>query len=147
VKAFARSPAIDTGGVFGQGLRFALSGVIVALVYLLTTTLLALVLSLPFQVALPIGFCLAIGVHFTLQRYFVWGHGEHFALTFRRQAGRYLVLAGTQYAVTAASTSLLPSALGLSTEAVYLITVLFVSVINFMVFRNGIFHPERSLPG
>ena len=44
----------------GQGLRFAASGGEVALVYIATTTLLAEVLGVPFEVSLAIGFTLAI---------------------------------------------------------------------------------------
>jgi hypothetical protein len=61
------------------------------------------------------------------------------------QLGRYLLVAGTQYGVTAASTSLLPSAFGLPTEAVYLATVLLLVSANFLLFRHGIFHAK--VPG
>jgi putative flippase GtrA len=133
-------------GVLGQGVRFALSGGTVALVYLATTTVLAEVVGLPFQVALAIGFCVGLVVHFTLQRLFVWSHHEEFALPLSHQLGRYLAVAGVQYGVTAASTALLPSALGVPTEMVYLVTVAVVVSVNFLVFRNGIFHakPEVS---
>lgn len=130
-------------GLAGQGVRYALAGVVVALVYLLATTLLAVVVGLPFQVALPIGFALALGVHFTLQRLFVWVHEEEFALPFQHQARRYLVVAGAQYGVTATTTALLPGVLGLSTEVVYLITVLLLASANFLLFRTVVFHPER----
>jgi putative flippase GtrA len=133
----------SSSGVAGQGARYAMSGVVVALVYLLATTLLAEVVGLPFQVALPIGFALALCVHFTLQRLFVWVHEEEFALPFQRQARRYLVLAGVQYGVTATSTSLLPGVLGLPTEAVYLITVLLLASANFLLYRNVVFHPSE----
>jgi putative flippase GtrA len=127
-------------GVVGQGVRFAVSGGTVALVYLATTTVLAEVAGLPFQAALAIGFCVGVAVHFTLQRLFVWTHHEEFALPLRHQVGRYLAVAATQYGVTAASTGLLPSALGVPTEVVYLATIAVVLSVNFLVFRNGIFH-------
>jgi putative flippase GtrA len=128
--------------VLGQGLRFALSGGTVALVYLATTTVLAEVVGLPFQAALAIGFCVGLAVHFTLQRLFVWTHHEEFALPLAHQVGRYLAVAAVQYGVTAASTALLPSALGVSTELVYLVTVAVVLSVNFLVFRHGIFHAK-----
>ena len=131
-------------GMLGQGVRFALSGGTVALVYLATTTVLAEVVGLPFQAALAIGFAVAILVHFTLQRLFVWTHHEEFALPLAHQVGRYLAVAAVQYGVTAASTALLPAALGVSTEAVYLATVAVVLSANFLVFRNGIFHAKPS---
>lgn len=138
-----RSPE---SGLLGQGLRFALSGGTVALVYLATTTVLAEYAGLPFQAALAIGFCVGLVVHFTLQRLFVWADHAEFALALHHQIARYLVAAGVQYAVTAASTALLPSALGASTELVYLATVAVVLSTNFLVFRHGIFHVKPA-PG
>lgn len=129
-------------GILGQGVRYALTGGVVSLVYLFTTTMLALVVGLPFEVALPIGFGLGILVHFTLQRVFVWGHGDKFALPLRHQLGRYLMLAGSQYGLTAASTALLPSAVGLPTEEVYLATALLITSANFLLFRHRIFHAK-----
>ena len=49
-----------------------------------------------------------------------------------------------QYGVTAASTGLLPSALGVSAEIVYLATVAVVLSSNFLVFRHGIFHAKAG---
>ncbi|HUN79540.1 MAG TPA: GtrA family protein [Solirubrobacteraceae bacterium] len=131
-------------GLLGQGVRFALSGCIVAAVYLLTTSTLALVLGLPFQAALALGFALATGVHFTLQRVFVWAHRDAFALPLPRQLVRYLPVVGFQYTVTALSTSLLPGPLGLPTELVYLATAVLLTASNFVIFRNGVFHATRE---
>ena len=136
-----RSP---DSGLLGQGARFALAGGTVALVYLTTTTVLADVVGLPFQAALAIGFSVGLIVHFTLQRMFVWTHHEEFALPLHHQAGRYLAAAGVQYGITAASTSLLPAVLGVSTEIVYLATVAVVLATNFVVFRYGIFHAKSE---
>jgi putative flippase GtrA len=116
----------------------------VALVYLATTSVLAEIVGLPFQVALAIGFGVAVIVHFTLQRTFVWIHHEEFALPLHHQAGRYLCAAGAQYGLTAASISLLPPILGVSTEVVYLATVAVIVATNFLVFRHGIFHPKSA---
>jgi putative flippase GtrA len=131
-----------------------LAGGTVALVYLLTTLILADVIGLPFQVALAIGFGVALLVHFSLQRLFVWTHHEEFALPLRHQAGRYVLAAGAQYGVTAAATSLLPPLLGIPVEIVYVITALVLTSTNFLVFRHGIFHarsaearPGRAAPG
>jgi len=142
VREFLRALKTPESGVAGQGVRFALSGGVVALVYLATTTVLAEVAGLPFQAALAIGFGVAIAVHFTLQRFFVWTHHGEFALPLGHQVGRYLAAAAVQYGITAASTALLPSALGVSTESVYLVTVAVVFSANFLVFRYGIFHAE-----
>jgi putative flippase GtrA len=132
-------------GLLGQAVRFSLNGCTTAVVYLLSTTLLALVVGLPFEVALAIGFCLAIVVNFTLHRGFVWVHDEEFALPFRHQFGRYISVAGAQYGLTATSIALLPRALGLPTEVVYLATALLLTPVNFLIFRNIVFHAEVSV--
>lgn len=127
-----------------QALRFAIAGGTVAIVYIGTTTFLASVVGLHFQLALAIAFCVALIVHFTLQRMFVWTYHEEFALPLRHQAGRYLVAALIQYGVTVACTSWLPTALGAPTEIVYLGTVALVLSANFLVFRYGIFHAKPA---
>ncbi len=134
-------------GLLGQGVRFALVGSLTALVYLLTTTILALVLGVPFEIALPVGLCLAVAVHFTLQRAFVWAHHGGFALSLHRQVRRYLSVVVVQYGITAASIALLPRVLGLPTEIVYLTTVLLLAVVNFAIFRQGVFHAGVELGG
>jgi putative flippase GtrA len=135
---------MQRSGIVGQGVRFAMSGGVVALVYLVTTTLLAEAVGLPFQAALAIGFSVAIAMHFTLQRVFVWVHHEEFALPLRQQVGRYLIAAVLQYGLTAASTAFLPSLLGVPTETVYLVTVAVLGTTNFLVFRFAIFHAEPA---
>jgi putative flippase GtrA len=136
-----RSPS---SGLLGQGVRYGLAGATVAVVYLSTTTVLAEVVGLHFQIALAIGFSVALVVHFTLQRLFVWIHHDEFALPLHHQAGRYLTVAGTQYGLTIASTSLLPAALGVSAEIVYLVTVAVLASTNFLVFRHGIFMADQT---
>ena len=128
----------------GQGVRFAVAGGLVALFYLTTTTLLAEVFDVPFQLALIIGTATALVAHFTLQRLFVWVHHEEFALGLHAQVRRYLLVAAVQYALTAASTAVLPQALGVPVTPVYLVTAVTLAAANFLVFRGGIFHPERE---
>ena len=127
-------------GALAQGVRFALSGVVVSIVYVSVTTVLSVISHLRFEVALALGWCAAVSVHFTLQRVFVWAHRDGFALPLGRQVGRYLLLACSQLGVTAASTGLLPSALGLPAEVVYLATAALLTLVNFLVFRNRVFH-------
>jgi putative flippase GtrA len=135
------SPA---SGLPGQGTRYALAGSVVAVVYLCTTTFLAVVVGMSFREALPIGFTLQLVVHYTLQRKFVWVHDKEFALSFRHQAPRYLAVAGMQLGVTAVAIALLPAVLGLPAEVVYLGTVVLMTSVNFLLFRYVVFHPERS---
>lgn len=99
---------------------------------------------MPFQAALILGLCVALVIHFTLQRLFVWTHHDEFALPLHHQVGRYLTVTAVQYGVTAASTSVLPSALGVTTETVYLATVAVLISTNFLVFRHGIFHARDA---
>jgi putative flippase GtrA len=98
--------------------------------------------AVPFQIALAAGFGVGVILHFTLQRLFVWRHHERFALAVHHQAARYLCVCGTQYGITALSTSQLPGVVGLPVEVVYLVTMLTVAVINFVVFRGRVFHAE-----
>ena len=139
----ARSPK---WGLAGQGMRFALSGCLVAIVYVALTTLLHAVLATPFQIALAIGFTTSVTLHFTLQRMFVWRHYESFELAPHHQAVRYLGVCATQYAITALSTSQLPSLLGMPVEAIYVITTVVVASGNFIIFRHRVFHtvPSRA---
>ncbi len=136
-----RSP---NSGLLGQGVRFILAGGIVVVVYVSTTTVLADVVGMDFQIALAIGFCVALIVQFNLYRVFVWIHHEEFALPTHHQAGRYLAAAAIGYGLTAVCTSFLPSVLGVSTEIVYLAMVAALPVINFMVFRYIIFHAKPT---
>ena len=64
-----------------------------------------------------------------------------------QQVVRFLAAAGANYGLTAASTSLLPSALGVPTEAVYLVTVALLPIVNFLVLRGGIFHAKAKPEG
>ncbi len=131
-------------GIAGQGARFALTGGAVTAFYLLATTFLASVAGLPFQLALAIGFGLSLTIHFTLQRVFVWAHHEEFVLPIHHQVARYLLVTGAQYGVTAASVALLPAALGLPTEVVYVGTVALAASANFLLFRNSVFHTAAA---
>jgi putative flippase GtrA len=146
IRRLVRALRAPDPGILRQGIRFALAGGTVALVYLSVTTVLAEVVGLPFQAALAIGFSVGLLVHFTLQRLFVWTHHDEFALPLRHQVGRYLALSAVQYSVTAASTALLPAALNVSAEVVYLATVAVLVSTNFLVFRYRIFHAKAAAP-
>ena len=139
--AFLRDVRAPEWGIAGQGFRFALSGVLVAVLYVTVTTVLHDVFAVPFQIALPIGFVSGVCLHFTLQRLFVWRSHQRFALALAHQAVRYLAVCTSQYALTALSTSQLPPLLGLPVEAVYVVTMLTLAAFNFLIFRGRIFHP------
>jgi putative flippase GtrA len=138
VRSVGRGPA--WADLRRQGFRFVLVGGVVAGVYVGTTSFLAEVIGVPFEVSLAIGFGLAIVTHFTLQRVYVWRHAAAFALPLHHQLARYLGMAAVQYGLTAGITATLPHALGVSPEIVYLPTVFVIAVTNFLVFRSRIFH-------
>lgn len=139
-RSVVRYLASPHSGLLGQLVRWGLAGGLVALLYLTVTTLLSQLAGLPFELALAIGFVCALMLHFTLQREFVWMHEAGFALRMGPQVRRYLLMAGTQYGITAASTALLPSALGVATELVYLATMAIVTTAGFLLMRFAIFH-------
>jgi putative flippase GtrA len=126
--------------LLGQLVRFLITGGIATGIYVASTNLLAYVAGLPFEAALIIGFGAAIATQFTLFRLWVWPNRERFALPLHHQAGRFLAVAALVYGLTAACTSLLPGALEVPTEVVYLACVAASPVVNFVVSRNGIFH-------
>src|SRR5450631_3165875 len=109
VRSAARNLRSPNSGLLGQGVRFLLAGGVVVIVYVTTTIVLADVVGVHFQVALAIGFAVALVVQFTLYRVFVWTHNEDYALPMHHQAGRYLLAAAVGYGLTAACTSVLPS--------------------------------------
>jgi putative flippase GtrA len=139
--AFVRDLRSPRWGLAGQGIRFVISGCVVAIVYVTLTLALHDGLGVPFQIALVIGFVLSVALHFTLQRVFVWRHYERFALATHHQAVRYLGLSASQYALTALSTSRMPAVLGLPLEVVYVATMITLASVNFVVFRGRVFHP------
>lgn len=140
-RALARLP------IARQGVRFAAVGCLVALVYLGMTTLLSAALGLPFEVALPIGYAVALSVHFTLQRLFVWKSKSGYALDIHVQVGRYLCVAVAQYTITAVVTAEVPQRIGVSKEIVFLFTATALMVTTFLLFRTSVFHgSDQALP-
>jgi putative flippase GtrA len=144
MSAIERVSALWREELVKRGLRFLLTGVLVGLIYLAVTSLLAVVIGLPFQLALVLGSLVAVSVHFTLQRVFVWVHPDGFALALHRQLGWYLPMAGAQYAANALSTLLLPRLLGIPAEAVFLIVAPLIALGNFLLYRDRIFHPHSA---
>jgi putative flippase GtrA len=145
LRALIRNLRSPRSGLRGQVVRFGLAGGLVTLVYITVTSVLSQVFGMPFEAALAIGFVTALLLHFTLQRLFVWIHYQGFALSFGSQVGRYIAMATTQYGCTVASTAVLPGALGISTELVYLATMSIVTTAGFLLMRFVIFHPRSRV--
>jgi len=137
------SRAAGSREIAGQGVRFGLAGGVVAVVYLASTSLLAEVFGVGFELAISVGFTLAIVTHFALQRKFVWVNAGGFAVSLRHQVLRYTGVAGTQYGVTIAATSILPGILHVATEIVYVCCAAGLAAANFVIFRTGVFHPAE----
>lgn len=132
----------------GPGFRFVIAGTLVALVFLGVPYFLNDGAGVPIEAAIPIAYALAISLHFTLQRTFVWRHITEFALTTRGQLKRYGVMASVQYPTTAIATAVLPGLLHLPQRDTYVIVTLSMSLISFTVFRTLVFHGDdpRSQP-
>ena len=111
------------------------------MVYLAVPLLLHDLLGLPIEAAIPIGYALAITLHFNLQRHFVFRHIDEFALTAKQQIGRYVVIAAIQYPITALATAVLPGLLHISADAAFVIITLTISLTFFLVLRGHVFHP------
>jgi putative flippase GtrA len=124
----------------GPMLRYAIAGAIVGAVYLSLPVLLNSGFGIAIQIAIPVAYVVAVSLHFTLQRHFVWRHVTEFALSARQQIARYLAVGAVQYPATALATLLLPRFLGLSDRATYVCTAIVISLIVFVVLRSHIFH-------
>ena len=122
--------------------RYVAAGAANTLLYVGLTLLLAGPLGLPIQIAIPIGFTTALATHFLMQRLFVFGHVEEFALRQHEQAGLYVAIGLTQYAVTAAVVALVPAWTGAGEKPVYVVTVGCISVVTFLLLRSRVFHPR-----
>jgi putative flippase GtrA len=131
--------------VVGSTARYAIAGVIVALVYLALPLILNGMLGAPIEAVIPLAYLAALTLHFNLQRHFVFRHVDVFALEHRQQVARYAALAAVQYPLTAILTAVLPGALDMSQRAAYVATVVTISLASFfLVLRRRVFHPADS---
>ena len=118
--------------------RFAISGGLVAALSVSVVTVLVLA-GAPAQVALLIAYTLALALHFTLNRAFVFATQHGYALELSAQGRRYLVVALISYALTALSLALVPAALDAPRLPVYYATAAILAVVNFLVLRRWVF--------
>jgi putative flippase GtrA len=126
-----------------QGGRFALVGATVAIVYTGLTAVLAGPAGLPFQAALAIGYGAGLALNFTLHRAFTFASEDGYELRLPSQIARFLALALTQYAVTAAAVAVLPGALGLPHFVVWAVVVALFAVGSFVALRVTTFHRRQ----
>jgi putative flippase GtrA len=125
----------------GPLIRYGIAGCCVAIVYLGVPLLLHDVAGLPIEVAIAIGYAVAIMLHFNLQRHFVFRHVDQFALTTRQQIGRYAMIAAVQYPTTALAAAFLPGLLHISSDAAFVVITLSISLTAFLMLRGHVFHP------
>ena len=118
--------------------RFALSGSAVAIVHLGAVTALSL-MGLPIQLALAIGFVLALALHFTLNRNWVFASRDGFARGLRAQGARYLCVALGSYGLTSLALAVLPDALGAPELAVFVTVTVGLGLVGFVVMRSWVF--------
>lgn len=146
----AQMAALNIGG--GDGgwvaslavlVRFAISGSAVAITHLGVVTVLTLS-GTPIQLALVLGYLLALGLHFTLNRNWVFASRDGFARGLSAQGIRYLVVALTSYALTAIALAVLPGALGVPDLAVFVVVTLVLGLIGFVVMRFWVFRSGRA---
>jgi putative flippase GtrA len=123
-----------------QPVRYVAVGGLVTLTYLGLTLLLAGPLGVPIALAIVVGYAVAITLHFLLQRHYVFAHVASFRLELSAQVVRYVVIGGTQLALTVASTRWLPSLLGISAKAAYVSTVVVLTAGGFLLLRHRVFH-------
>jgi putative flippase GtrA len=123
--------------------KFALTGALVGAVHLGLVTVLALV-GVPIQVALAVSFVLALALHFTLNRQWVFTHDSGYALHLSRQGLRYLVAAAISYAGTSIAVAVLPDALGIPELAAFFIAALAMACVSFTILHLWVFHARRE---
>ena len=108
-----------------------------------TVSSLVLVAKLQEQVALAVAYAGGIGLHFTLNRRFVFA-GHRFALGLTVQGIRYLIAALTSYGLTALAVATLPQVLDVPGLAVYLATAVVLGAATFVVFRVWVFSSDQN---
>ena len=126
-------------GRLPRGARFGLSGGAVAAVNLGAMTVLVAGFGVGAQIALVASYLLGLAAHFTLNRQWVFSPDDAYHLHLTVQGARYLCSAATIYGLTALSLAVLPGAVGVPSLAVYYVTVLSLSVVNFFVLRSFVF--------
>jgi putative flippase GtrA len=121
--------------------KFALTGALVGATHLGLVSLMV-VFGIPIQLALALGYVVALVVHFTMNRQWVFAADAGYALHVSAQGMRYLVCAGLSYAVTAIAVAVLPGLLGLPELAVFFLSAIGMAgitfvMLNFWVFRSA----------
>jgi putative flippase GtrA len=123
-----------------HAVRYAIAGATVFGTYVACTLLFSGPLGIPIAIAIAIAYVLSVSLHFCLQRFFVFRDRTEFALATHHQIGRYIVIGGVQYCITATLTAVLPGWLGVSEQIVYVCSAFALSGGVFLLLRGGVFH-------
>lgn len=127
-----------------QVIRYLAAGALVALVNITTMTVMVAVLGIDAQISLVSAYVASVTLHFTLQHRFVWATADGYHLGAGHQTARYLALSSSAYLVNAASLAIFPGLLGVSDLSVYFATIVVITLFNFLVLQNWIFHPPSN---
>jgi putative flippase GtrA len=119
--------------------KFAATGLVVGAVHLGLVSVLVLA-GMPIQIALAISFVVALALHFTLNRQWVFSADSGYALHFSRQGLRYLLAAGLSYAGTSIAVAVLPDVLGIPELAVFFLAAGAMACVSFTILHLWVFH-------
>jgi putative flippase GtrA len=125
--------------------KFALTGVLVGATHLGLVSVLVLA-GMPIQAALALSFVVALSLHFTLNRQWVFAPDSGYALHFSRQGLRYLFAAGLSYAGTSIAVAVLPDVLGIPELAVFFLAAGAMACVSFAILHLWVFHAAPDGP-
>jgi putative flippase GtrA len=125
--------------------RFALTGTLVAALYFSVTTALTLLVGAPTQLAVVVGYVLAVALHFTMNRRFVFASTTGYAHHLTAQGSRYLVVVLSSYACTALVVALADRA-GLPELIAALGTPVAFAALSFFTLRGWVFRSAGDPP-
>jgi putative flippase GtrA len=125
--------------------KFALTGLIVGATHLGLVTLMVLG-GVPIQAALAISFVIALTMHFTLNRQWVFTHDAGYALRLSRQGLRYLLTAGLSYAGTSIAVAVLPDLLGIPELAAFFLAAGVMACVTFTMLHLWVFQAAQEAP-
>ena len=129
----------------GRPARFVFSGTVVAACQFTAMTLFVSVAGLPAQVSLVLAYALALALHFTLNRQFVFASRQGYALHLSAQGRRYVLVALLSYAVTAAAVAVVPPLLNTSPLVAFYAAAAAQAVIVFLLLRHWVFRSASDL--
>lgn len=102
-------------------------------------------LRLHVQAALVTAYAIALAVHFSLNRRYVFSSGSGYALSLSAQGARYTAVALASYALTSVALAVLPTLLGTTELLVFYAVAPAQTAVTFLVLRRWIFAGRVSV--